>query len=568
MKTNSGLDDGVYTMTDEKIQRTIDVLSVVQGAASSMYSELLQGHKDLFLEMATKLDIILEKLEKDAEEQEQQVKGLRLGKAAISVQASLRRICRYSLYNIPLAIRKTEYELIPFVNDMYAEYYFWTCIFPFREKWDDYYKNEMPLLMGNPYVRDSREKGNYKYDLSICVLSYNKLDYTKRCIDYLIRFMPRNLKCELILTNNGSSDGTKEYFDSIMPTKQLDIRENWAFCRGPERIVEGEFYLAVSNDVLVMPHAIENMLRLMKEDSKVGLVVPATPNISNYQAESRNFNDWGEMETWAEKNNVYDPCRHEVRTRLMNPIEMGRSDYMTESMANGYHLSDISNAYSFPDDIIAVLCRRKGYKMILAKDAYCYHYGSVTIKDDEAKNQTSDEERRELYFRGKKKFEEMFGIDPWGTGFCYDIIFRNVELKFDGHIEVLGLNTGIGANPLKIREQYKEIKRNTDVTLTYYEQDEKFFEEVKAYADETAMVRSIDDVLKHTGDKRYHYIVFEEPFRQSKGGMRELERLADILVPNGEIYLAANGYIKCKRFECIVPKLEEGRSKFVQLIKK
>ena len=164
-------------MTEEKIQKTIDALSVVQGAVSSIYAELSSGHKDLFLELAANLDIILDNLAKDAEEQDREVPGLRLGKAAVSVHASLMRICRYSFYNIPLAIHKTEFELIPFVNDMYAEYYFWTCVYPFREKWEDYYKNEMPLLMGNPYMVQAKEDGVYKYDLSICVLAYNKLEY-------------------------------------------------------------------------------------------------------------------------------------------------------------------------------------------------------------------------------------------------------------------------------------------------------------------------------------------------------------------------------------------------------
>ncbi len=237
-------------------------------------------------------------------------------------------------------------------------------------------------------------------------------------------------------------------------------------------------------------------------------------------------------------------------------------------MDAGYCFLNGSDFFSFPDDKRSVLFRRKGYKLVLAKDAYCHHFGSVTIKDEEKEKGIDEQSRMQLYLRGREKFEEMFGIDPWGTGFCYDLIFQNMECKFEGHIEVLGINTGIGANPLKIREQYKETKRNMDVTLTYLDQDEKYFEEVKAFADETAFVQSTDDVMKYAGKKRYHYIVFEVPFRQSIGGMLELERLADILVPNGEMYLTSNGFIECKQFECTVPKIEGVQSGFVKLIKK
>lgn len=553
-------------MIGNKIQETIHSLSLVQNAVSSMHTELEAGKTHTFYQLAERIDVILQYLSKEGVLQHNDHKGLRLEKAAICCRYSLSRIVRLSCYNQSKALHKIEFELIPFVNDMYSEYYFWTCIFPYKEKWEEYYNNEMPLLQRNPYIEESRKTGRYKYDLSIFVFAYNKLELTKMCIECLIDNIPKNITCELILVDNGSTEDIKGYFESVMPTKQFDIQENRAIHRPVERVLEGEYYLMVSNDVLVTPHAIENMMRILKEDPETALVVPTTPNVSNYQSIPSEFDGIEEMIKWAEKNNVYDPFRHEQRTRLVNPAEMGRTEYILDNIPTGYHLSEASLSYSFPDDTMALNYRRKGFRLILAKDAYCYHFGSVTIKDETGKHTEDQKESYRLYTENRKKFEEYFGIDPWGTGFCYDPIFSDFDCKFEGHIEILGINSGIGANPLKLRELYKEKRHNIDVTLTFVDQDEKYFDEVKAFSDHTARVASIDEVINFAGNTKYHYIVVEEPFRKNGISLTDLDRLADIMVPDGEVFITTDKEIKSKRFKCnVFPK--ESKSVFVNLVK-
>jgi hypothetical protein len=144
---------------------------------------------------------------------------------------------------------------MPFIATMYAEYYFWSSIFPYREKWDDYFKNEMPDLYANPYIEQSIAEGKYKYDLSILIVGYNKLDYTTVCVKSVLEHLPKDISVELILLNHGSSDGTKEYFESVKPTKQMDIKINSSLNVAYGRIIEGEFYIGVSNDTIMTPNA-------------------------------------------------------------------------------------------------------------------------------------------------------------------------------------------------------------------------------------------------------------------------------------------------------------------------
>lgn len=555
-------------MNNAAIQNTLDTISVIREASRAAYNELLQGDKGVFLELASNMMTLLKKTIIDGREQVKEDEALKIPAAAESTLWSLEKIVAYSGHNIPLALNKIEFELIPFVDDLYADYYFRTCVIPFREKWDDYFANDIKILFGNPYVLEAEKEGYYKYDLSIAVTAYNKLEYTRRCIESILDNLPEKERIELVLINHGSNDGTKEFFESIRPTKQLDIKINGSFRESARRIYEGEFVLNISNDVLIMPHAIENMLRALREDPEIGLVVPSTTNVSNYQTLPATFSDSDEMIWWAESNNAYDPYRHELRTRLVNPLQMSRNKYMNEVIHSGYVMSSGHNITSFPDDRQSLLFRRKGYKLVLLKDAFCHHFGSVTIKDELERKTKNEDEIKKLYLESCTNFEAFFGIDPWGSGACYDHSFTEFDCKFDGHIEILGINTGIGANPLKVKELYKENSHNLDARITYVDHDEKYFEEVKAFADECILVNDFPELFVSLKGKRYNYILVEQPFSSNAVSIELIERFADFLVPSGELYLNIGTEIKSKVYECIMPKEDEYHSKWVRLIKR
>ena len=126
--------------------------------------------------------------------------------------------------------------------------------------------------------------------------------------------------------NHGSTDGTKEYFESIAPTKQLDILINGGGLGAFTRIIEGKYYLEVTNDVIVTENAIANMIRCMESDEKIAWVVPTTPNVSNFQTIPAEYKTIDEMHAFARKNNQFsDPYRWEQRARLCNPISLRRT---------------------------------------------------------------------------------------------------------------------------------------------------------------------------------------------------------------------------------------------------
>lgn len=429
-----------------------------------------------------------------------------------SLQFSLERIEKLYTADRAYCLRKIKFELLPILQGIYAHFYYFQHLTEHPEKLNQYYQIGRNLLGGNTYTDKAIESGSYRYEVSIVVLAFNKLEYTKQCIKSILANIPKGLNYELILVNHGSNDGTKEYFESVHPYKQQDIAINGGGADSTWRIVEGEFTLFISNDIIVTPHAVENMLACIRSDPQIAWVVPSTPNVSNLQTISARYDTQGELLQFAEQNNSLDPFRWEQRVRLCNPIDLRRNSvfYATSGLCvhNFFHTLHQDYVTSFPDDRISLLLRRNGYKMMLAKDAYCHHFGSVTLKDE---IQQHNEQR--YYLEGRQEFYKAFGVDPWGTGFCYDPIFCNRVVDDEhNHVEVLGINCGLGSNSLKIKEQIKEYCHNTDCGLTNLTDDVRYLKDLQGISDQVAVTTAIKGFKTAISQHVFQYIVWETPF--------------------------------------------------------
>ncbi|WP_242844673.1 glycosyltransferase [Clostridium botulinum] len=456
-----------------------------------------------------------------------------------SIIDSLNNIIMYSKSRSPKLQQKIEFELIPLLKDMYLQLYFWGCIYPDKNKMKKYYENEMVDLSANNYIDEAEATGRYKYDISIIVLAYNKLEYTKLCIESLFEYVPKTLNYELILVNHGSTDGTKEYFESLSPTKQLDILKNGGGLGAVYRIVEGKYVLLISNDVLVTENAINNMIKCIQSDNSIAWVVPATPNVSNFQNIDISYNNIKEMYEYSSKNNISNIYKWEQRTKLCNPIDLKESKkfFSRQGLGWGGYFHSL-NSVSFPDDKLSLALRRKGYKMMLAKDAYCYHFGSVTLKEENAnyKDNKGNKGEAAFYLEGRKEFYSVFGIDPWGTGFCWDKnLFKYLPCNEVGHVDVLGINCGIGSNPLKVRESIKENAHNLDVKIYNITDEKCYIEDLKGVSDVAQYVESIENVESIFKGKKFKYLIFESKLEIYKDPLKIIEKLKRKLQKNGAI---------------------------------
>ena len=465
-----------------------------------------------------------------------------------SITHSLQRIMVLASKRPSKILDKIDFELLPLMQVLYNVQYFFRCVYPDKSLMERYYQQEMHTLGSNKYINNAVQSGNYKYDLSIAVIAFNKLDYTKQCVESILKNIPQGLSYELILINHGSTDGTKEYFESMSPTKQLDISVNGGGLAAYTFICEGKYFMLVSNDVIVTENAIANMIRCMESDEKIAWVVPATSSVSNLQTIPASYNTIDEMHVFAGKNNQRsDPCRWEQRTRLVDPISLRRSSVSFSSSGVNWAYYLYSQAPGgFSDDKEALLYRRNGYKMMLAKDSYCHHFGSVTLKDELA-------EQAGFYDEGRKAFCEAFGVDPWGTGFCWSPeMISLLSLVDTGHVNILGLNCGLGGNPLKIKETIKERASNFDVTIYNATDEKRYAQDLKGVSDIFAYEQDSSRFHELFSGVQFHYIVIESRLEAYQKPLGILKRLEKRLAAGGVLILrtidAVLGKAVCKDY--------------------
>lgn len=525
-------------MDDQLTLQILELLGTMQEACQELYTAAKMSRTVFFQQTAGDMELGLQTMLSLVQDKET-VGNKRLIPMLQSILDTVRRVQGHYSKEREYCLKKIEFELLPLLQEAYGNYYFYQYVADHPEKLEEYYTIDKNRLFSNTYVDEAIQTGKFKYELSICVTGYNKLDYTKRCVKSLLQNIPEGLNYELILVNHGSNDGTKEYFESIRPHKQLDIAVNGGGLGSNARIAEGEFVLGISNDTIITPGAIENLLACIRSDPRIARAVPTTPNISNLQSIPAQYSTWEELVDFARKNNRLDPCRWEQRVRLCDPIAISRSSVARSAgglCPNGWfysHHPTHSNPFSFPDDRISLLLRRHGYKLMLVKNAYCHHFGSVTLKDEITK-----QNEQKYYAEGRQEFNHMFQVDPWGPGFCYDPVFieRVVEDE-TGHVEVLGINCGLGSNSLKIKEQIKEYSHNTDCALTNLTSEVRFLEDLRGISDEAALITSIKAFKNALYQRTFQYIVWELPFLEKYKFGTLLELCLEHLAPGGKLFI-------------------------------
>ena len=247
------------------------------------------------------------------------------------------------------------------------------------------------------------EKGNEsRFKVSIVLLAYNNINYTRDCVESIIKHT-NNIDYELILVDNGSTDGTKEYFESIPNAKVIHLKYNIHLVKGFNiglMAAEGKYSAAVCNDFIFTPNWLYNLILCIESDPTIGFVSPGATSISNMQQIDIPFNSKEEFEKEAERYNVSNSRKWEERVVLL-PNVLCCPTALLDSI--GYYDTRFYRG-EFLDDDISFRIRRAGYKLIYCGDTITHHYGSLTTSIDHQSN--SLEEGRKTFY--EKKLENIY----------------------------------------------------------------------------------------------------------------------------------------------------------------
>lgn len=244
--------------------------------------------------------------------------------------------------------------------------------------------------------------------VSIIILAYNGVEYTKQFYDSLLE--TTDMDYELIIIDNSSTDGTKEYIESIS-IKNKNIKaifndRNLGFPAAVNQGIQtakGKYILIANNDIVLTEGWLDRMIEVAESDPRIGIVGPISNEVSGVQKDKEaNYKTIDEMHVYAHsvkeknKNKTFQFPRVAFLCTLIKKEVIEKIGGLDERFSPG----------NFEDDDFCLRAQLAGYKTVIAQDVFIHHFGSKSFKADGEKKYA---ERLQI---NRKIFVDKWGADP------------------------------------------------------------------------------------------------------------------------------------------------------------
>ena len=375
----------------------------------------------------------------------------------------------------------------------------------------------------------------YQSEVTIAISMYKDLDKAKRCVESVLKYT-KDIDFDLLICIDGPKDGLLDYCKTIDYEKTTIIYNTanrggtvpWTFINFD---MLSEFVVGVAGDLVVTENWLKNLLKCIKSDPTIGLVVPVSSNSSNLQ-EYRigQFDNYDEMQRLAAAHNVSDPRKWEERARI---VTLGTIYRKSAIYALGLPISDIGFAHNFSDDDIAFRLRRMGYKTIVAADTWIHH--------DHVRNAVTPEEAKKFYKNidlGKQDFRnKYFGIDAWADVINY-VYFKNEITDTSSETpQILGIDVKCGTPILDLKNRIRNFDKY-DAECYAITSEAKYFIDLQSIcgADNVVcgdVLTCLDKFVNGSMD----YIFIDKPINSYSDPFEVITRCAGLLKNDGHIYV-------------------------------
>jgi O-antigen biosynthesis protein len=324
---------------------------------------------------------------------------------------------------------------------------------------------------------------------SIIILTHNQLDYTKLCIESIRKFT-KSSSYEIIVVDNCSTDGTLEWLKQQKDLKIVINSENEGFPKGCNQGIEvtvGNSILLLNNDTIVTENWLDNLLTCLNSSDDIGAVGPVTNSAAYFSTIPVNYTSIDEMYQFATNYNVTDPVKWEERLKLIGFCMLIKK----EAIKRIGLLDERFTPGNFEDDDFSIRLRQAGYRLMLCKDTFIHHFGSVSWK----KNINAFSNVLKV---NEKKFKEKWGIDSSAYNIDLELI-NLIEFSKEKPIKVLHINCGSGGTLLKVKREFPFAKLYGIETNLFSVEEANTFSKVTNNLDHAEIVATRFDIILFSG---------------------------------------------------------------------
>ncbi|MTI61417.1 MAG: glycosyltransferase [Firmicutes bacterium] len=282
------------------------------------------------------------------------------------------------------------------------------------EDWAGYFED---VLQGVNPAADSKEVDkqqkyksqiNYskrltKNPVDLIIVNYNTLDYLKKCLAS-IKSKTRE-DYNIIVVDNGSSDGSKEYLKKQENILLIENKENLGYARACNQgIIAGsaEYIVLLNSDIEVTTDWLGKMIKAAAGDdvavvgpkliNKEGLIVGAGVDSLRDDFKPRG---WKELD----RPGVYD--------QQEDLLSVGGACYLIKrDLLPVLGLFDEGYFFYFEELDYSLRAREKGYRVVYCPQARVIHHHEGSLKSGNKNNKL----KRDRYFSAsRKRFKSKWG---------------------------------------------------------------------------------------------------------------------------------------------------------------